>query len=85
MTTPPKPRSPEAEAAYDRAAEHVRTLKARAEVRTVPLPASWYMGGHGDPIASFDRLLLDLHPDGGVTWRQVDLDGNAIAGAPLDE
>lgn len=38
------------------------------EVREVPLPANWYMGAHGDPIAQFDYIVLRLHPDGTVTW-----------------
>ena len=50
------------------------------EIRTIPVPVAYYMGAHGDPIAEFDRLLLDLHPDGRVTWRQVDADGDTIAG-----
>ncbi len=37
--------------------------------RQVSLPASWYMGAHGDPIARFDYLVLELHDDGTVTWR----------------
>ncbi len=41
------------------------------EPRVVPLAANYYMGAHGDPIATFDYLALELHPDGTVTWRSV--------------
>lgn len=37
-------------------------------VREVPLPANWYLGMHGDPIAQFDSIILRLHEDGTVTW-----------------
>jgi hypothetical protein len=34
----------------------------------VSIPASWYLGAHGDPVARFDYLVLQLHSDGTVTW-----------------
>lgn len=39
--------------------------------RVVPLPSNYYMGAHGDPVATFDYLALELHRDGSVTWRSV--------------
>lgn len=39
--------------------------------RVVPLPASYYLAAHGDPVATFDYLVLDLHDDGKVTWRSL--------------
>lgn len=36
--------------------------------RRVALPASWFLGAHGDPVAQFEGLQLVLHPDGSVTW-----------------
>ena len=35
----------------------------------IPLPVRWRMGGHGDPIAEFDHIVLHLHRDGSVTWQ----------------
>lgn len=37
----------------------------------VVMPARWYLGAHGDPIARFgpESPVLVLHPDGSVTWR----------------
>jgi len=35
----------------------------------------WYMGGHGDPVATFDArpaLVLELHSDGRVTWKPAE-------------
>jgi len=63
---------------YDRA-QHDQFVEAqRAEFdideRQLPKPyhlPGWYMGGHGDPVASFDArpaIILLLHPDGTVTW-----------------
>ena len=46
--------------------------EAGQEPRRVALPASYYLGGVGDPIAQFDHLALVLHPDGRVTWERVD-------------
>lgn len=40
--------------------------------RRIPIPASWYLGAHGDPVAVFDYLGLVLHPDGTVTWERRD-------------
>ena len=40
--------------------------------RVIPLPTQWYLGAHGDPIATFDNVVLILHPNGGITWRQFD-------------
>ena len=37
----------------------------------IALPASWYLGTHGDPVAQFDYLVLRLHPDGTVTWHRA--------------
>lgn len=42
--------------------------KPRGEV---PLPVSWYLGAHGDPVARFDHIVLTLHHDGTVTWRDA--------------
>lgn len=42
------------------------------EPRRVILPASYYLGGAGDPIPQFDHLALVLHPDGRVTWERAD-------------
>lgn len=38
-------------------------------VREITVPAAWYLGAHGDPVAHFDYLVLRLHDDGTVTWR----------------
>lgn len=40
--------------------------------RDVAIPAHWYLGAGGDPIAVFDYLVLELHTDGTVTWRRDD-------------
>lgn len=53
------------------------------ELRRIPVPASYYLGGHGDPIAQFDHLVLLLHPDGRVTWESSDPDGE-IEDAAVD-
>lgn len=37
--------------------------------RSVPLPATYYMAASGDPVATFDYLVLELRHDGTVTWR----------------
>ncbi len=44
-------------------------MAERKKVREISVPASWYMGAHGDPVARFDYLVLELHDDGTVTWR----------------
>lgn len=43
-------------------------------VNSVPLPAHWYLGIHGDPVATFDFLWLHLHADGTVSWTKEDVD-----------
>ena len=40
--------------------------------REIPIPTTYYLGGHGDPIAVFNRddiVALVLHEDGTVTWK----------------
>ena len=32
----------------------------------------WYMGGHGDPVATGPALVLELHSDGRVTWKPAE-------------
>lgn len=42
-------------------------------MREVVIPHDYYMGGHGDVIPMINRvepLVLELHDDGTVTWRQ---------------
>lgn len=48
--------------------------------RIIGIPNTYYMGGHGDPVAQFDRTALILHDDGSVSWCQTDAAGNVIAG-----
>ena len=50
--------------------------------RIIGIPNTYYMGGHGDPVAQFDRTSLILHDDGSVSWCKTDADGNFIAGRP---
>lgn len=38
-------------------------------VRSISVPAAWFLGAHGDPVAEFDHLHLDLIADGTVRWR----------------
>lgn len=54
-------------------------------MRIVGIPHAWRMGGHGDPIAVFDRTALHLHEDGTVTWAQYDKDGDVVAGHNPEE
>lgn len=55
------------------------------EARDIAIPASWYLGAHGDPVAQFDRLVLTLHPDGTVTWwRWMDEVDEASLGDIMD-
>lgn len=39
-------------------------------VRRISVPAQWYLGAHGDPIAQFDYLILILMADGSVRWER---------------
>ena len=50
--------------------------------RIIGIPNTYYMGGHGDPVAQFDSTALILHDDGSVSWFQTDADKNVIAGRP---
>lgn len=51
-------------------------------VRTVSLPAHYYLGAHGDPVAVFDYLHLDFMSDGTVRWREDH--GDAVRGEATD-
>lgn len=52
-----------------------------SDPREIPMPLGYYLAASGDPIAHFGNgtaerpwLMLQLHDDGSVTWREATKD-----------